>query len=39
MAGIVSLWSSGPTDSFMFASALTIPLGVLFTVWASAQNH
>lgn len=39
MAVIVALWNSGPRDSFMMAAALTIPIGIAFTMWASAQNH
>jgi hypothetical protein len=39
MALIVTLWSSGPQDLFMAAGALTVPLGIASTIWASAQDR
>ncbi len=39
MATTVAYWESGPRYSLMLAAGLTIPIAMVGTIWASAQNH
>lgn len=39
MIAIGLTWTTGPQESFLLAAALTIPIGMVATIWASTQNH
>lgn len=39
MVAIGLSWKTGPQESFLLAAALTVPLAMLGTIWASTRNH
>lgn len=39
MATMAVYWDSGPRYSLLIAAGLTIPIAMIATIWASAQNH
>lgn len=39
MATLAVYWDSGPQESLVIAAGLTIPIAMIATIWASAQNH
>lgn len=39
MTVVAATWSTGPQESLLLCAALTIPMAMVATIWASTQNH